>query len=172
MIAFKNFTAKEFLKTLKYMYILSIRYNIICRYSPHEQEKNYHKIAVKTFKGEYKKAGHIKNSEAFKTLYPDDNAFKNAFEFYKMPSRRSAKQIRFLLSAIENNSGRELKYLDTVLEHVCPYHPEQNWLVDFGEGIDDISDRLGNMVLLEKEALKRADFIEKTGVFSYVISSD
>jgi len=161
MLAFKNFTAKEFIKTLKYMYILSIRYNVICRYSPHEQEKNYHKIAIKIFQGEHKRASHIKNSEAFKISYPNDNVFKNAFEFHKIPSRRSAKQIRFLLSAIENNSDRELKYLDTVLEHVCPYHPEQNWIVDFGEGIYDISDRLGNMVLLEKDTLKRADFIEK-----------
>lgn len=165
MIAFKKFTAKEFLQTLKYMYVLSIRYNIICRYSPNEQEKNYNQIAMKIFKGDHNRASHIKNSPEFKDLYPDDNAFKNVFEFIKMPSRRSAKKIRFLLSSIENNSGREISYLDTVLEHVCPYNPEQTWCEEFGEGVLDISDRLGNMVLLEKDELKRSDFIGKKTVY-------
>lgn len=161
MIAFKKFSAEEFIKTLKYLYILSIRYNVVCRYSPNEQEKNYNQIAIKIFNQEHKRASHIKNSEEFKQLYPDDNAFRNAFEFYKLPSRRSAKKIRFLLAAIENSFGRELSYLDIVLEHICPYNPEQDWRNHFGEGINDISDRLGNMVLLERDELKHADFIEK-----------
>ncbi len=161
MIAFKNFTDQEFIQTLRNMYFLSIRYNIICRFSPNEQEKNYNQIAVNIFKNEYSRASHIKNSESFKKLYPSDDAFKNAFEFLKMPSRRSAKKIRFLLASIENNSGREINYMDTVLEHVCPYNPDQEWREHFGEGIHDISDRLGNMVLLERDELKRVDFSTK-----------
>ncbi len=65
------------------------------------------------------------------------------------------------MSAIENNSGRELNYQNTVLEHVCPYNPDKDWNDYFGEGVHDIADRLGNMILLKKDELKRASFIEK-----------
>jgi len=166
MTAFDKFSPDEFIKTLKYFYILSVRYNIICRFSPDEQEKAYNKIAIKVFNGDLTRGSHIKNSEEFQQLYPDDSAFKNAFEFYKMPGRSSSKKIRFLLAEIENSFGRELDYTKTILEHVCPYNPEQHWYEDFGEGINDIVDRLGNMVLLEKDELKRADFIEKKKVYS------
>ena len=161
MAAADKFPPEEFTKTLRYIYILSVRYNIICGFSPNEQEKAYNKIAMKVFNGELKRGGHIKNSEEYKNLYPGDDAFKNSFEFYKMPGRRSSKKIRFLLTEIENSFGRELNYLDTTLEHVCPYNPEQGWYDDFGDGINEIIGRLGNMVLLEKDELQRADFNTK-----------
>ena len=78
-----------------------------------------------------------------------------------MPSRRSSKKIRFLLADIENNAGRNVRYLDTTLEHVCPYYPNQDWHLYFGEGANDIADRLGNMVLLEQNDLKQTDFASK-----------
>lgn len=161
MAAFQNFSAEEFIKTLKYIYILSVRYNVICNYSPNEQEMRYNQIALDISNGNFSRASHVKNSPAFRNLYPDDATFKNAFEYYKMPSRRSSKKIRFLLADIENNAGRQINYLDTTLEHVCPYNPEQTWVESFGQGVNDVADRLGNMVLLEKDELKRADFATK-----------
>jgi hypothetical protein len=124
---------------------------------------------MKIFHGEFKRGGHIKNSQEFKQLYPDDNVFKNAFEFYKLPGRQYSRQIRFLLTDIENSFGRELNYMDTVLEHVFPYHPNQSWYESFGEGANDIIDRLGNMILLEKDTLQRSDF--KTKKLTYQTES-
>ena len=162
MAAFlRNFTPDEFIKTLKYLYVLSIRYNVICSYSPSEQEKRYNNIAIKIADGEFQRASHVKNSPDYQALYPADEAFKNAFEYYKMPSRRSSKKIRFLLAEVENNAGRNVRYLDTTLEHVCPYNPEQAWRQYFGEGANDIADRLGNMVLLEQDDLGQAEFDTK-----------
>jgi hypothetical protein len=161
MVVFDKFTPEEFTKTLKYLYIISVRYNIICRFSPNEQEKAYNKIAMNVFNGKYTRASHIKKCKEFKQLYPNDKTFKNSFEFYKMPGRGSSRKIRYLLTEIENNFGRELNYLDTTLEHVCPYNPDQGWYKNFGEGINDIIDRLGNMILLEKDKLQRADFNTK-----------
>jgi hypothetical protein len=169
MIAFDRFSSEEFVKTLKYLYHLSVRYNIVCRFSPGLQEKVFNKIAMKIFHGEFKRGGHIKNSQEFKQLYPDDNVFKNAFEFYKLPGRQYSRQIRFLLTDIENSFGRELNYMDTVLEHVFPYHPNQSWYESFGEGANDIIDRLGNMILLEKDTLQRSDF--KTKKLTYQTES-
>ena len=162
MAAFmRNFAPEEFIKTLKYIYILSVRYNVICSFSPNEQENRYNSIAIKIANGEFQRASHVKNSPDYKALYPADDVFKNAFEYFKMPSRRSSKKIRFLLADIENNAGRKVRYLDTTLEHVCPYHPNQDWHLYFGEGANDIADRLGNMVLLEQNDLKQADFATK-----------
>ena len=157
----REFTPDEFIKTLKYIYILSVRYNVICRFSANEQENRYNNIAIKISNGEFQRASHIKNSPDYKALYPADDIFKNAFEYFKMPSRRSSKKIRFLLADIENNAGRKVRYLDTKLEHVCPYRPEQDWYQYFGDGVNDIADRLGNMVLLEQNNLQQADFATK-----------
>ena len=162
MAAFlRNFSPDEFIRTLKYLYVLSIRYNVICSFSPSEQEKRYNNIAIQIAEGEFQRASHIKNSPDYRALYPADEAFKNAFEYYKMTSRRSSKKIRFLLAEIEKNAGRNVRYLDTTLEHVCPYNPDQAWHQHFGEGANDISDRLGNMVLLEQDDLGQADFETK-----------
>ncbi|QTA82264.1 DUF1524 [Desulfonema limicola] len=161
MIAFKKMPAQEFIKLAKYLYVLSIRYNVICHHSPNEQESLYNKIAIKIFQGEYTRASHVKNSEEFKKLYPDDNTFSNAFEYHKMPSRRSSMKIRFLLSEIESHSGNETDYTKTTLEHICPYNPEQNWHEYFGPGVNDIQDRLGNVILLKKDELKRYSFDQK-----------
>lgn len=161
MIAFKNFTAQEFIKLVRYLYVLSIRYNVVCHLSPSEQEFAYNQIAIKISNKDYKRASHIKNSEEFKKLYPDDRTFFNAFEFYRMPSRQTAKKIRFLLAEIENYLGHSCDYNKTTLEHICPYNPEEAWIDYFGEGINDVKDRLGNMILMDKDELKRANFTKK-----------
>ncbi|EKO3552157.1 DUF262 domain-containing HNH endonuclease family protein [Vibrio fluvialis] len=163
--AFKHFTPEEFVKTVKYLYVLSIRYNVICHLSPSEQESLYNQIAVKISGKEYKRASHIKNSEEFKRLYPNDDTFFNAFEFHRMPSRQTAKKIRFLLAEIENHLGFHCDFNKTTLEHICPYNPEKLWVDSFGEGINDVKDRLGNMLLLDKDELKRATFEQKKSAY-------
>ncbi|MDM8518093.1 DUF262 domain-containing HNH endonuclease family protein [Desulfobacterales bacterium HSG16] len=161
MAAFKKMSGEEFVKLARYLYVLSIRYNVVCHHSPNEQEKLYNQIAMKVFRSDYVRASHVKNGDEFKKLYPDDNTFSNAFDFYKMPSRRSSKKIRFLLSEIESCLGNPSDYTKTTLEHICPYHPEQNWHEYFGSGVNDIQDRLGNVILLEKDELKRENFEKK-----------
>lgn len=161
MAAFYQFSPEEFVTLCRYIYILAIRYNVICHESPNEQESAYNQLAIKIHNQEFKRASHIKNSEIFKKLYPSDESFFNAFEFHKMPSRRSAKKIRFLLAEIETYLGHNTDANKTTLEHVCPYNPEGDWDSYFGAGVNDIQDRLGNVVLLEKDELSRANFEDK-----------
>ena len=162
MIAFERFSALEFIKLLKYFYVLSIRYNVICHLSPNEQEKVYNQIAIKIFDGTYQRASHVKNDhDLFGKIYPDDETFKNAFEYHRMPSRQSPKKIRFLLANIEHHLGHNVHAEQATLEHVCPYHPDQDWASAFGEGITDVYDRLGNMVLLDQDSLRRENFEAK-----------
>ena len=164
--AFNKFTPSEFVKAVKYLYVLSIRYNVICHLSPSEQESIYNQIAMKVSKGDFTRASHIKNCDEFNRLYPDDNSFFNAFEFHRMPSRQTAKKIRFLLAEIESYLGHHCDFNKTTLEHICPYNPEKQWVDSFGEGINDVKDRLGNMILLDKDDLKRADFEMKKAAYA------
>lgn len=164
MTAFFSFTPEEFVKLCRYMMVLSIRYNVICHLSPSEQENKYNQIAMLVYDKTLQRASHVKNNGLFKEMYPDDKTFFNAFEFHKMPSRQTPKKIRFLLAQIEaylrgNNAinDRELS-----LEHICPYNPTDAWIKDFGEGYEEVQDRLGNMLLLPKPDNKKLE----TQVFS------
>lgn len=161
MAAFYQFSADEFVMLAKYLYVLAIRYNVICHLSTNEQEYVYNQLAIKIHSKEFTRASHVKNSEVFRKLYPSDDTFFNAFEFHKMPSRRSEKKIRFLLAEIETHLGHTTDYTKTTLEHVCPYNPDEEWDNYFGDGVNDIQDRLGNVVLLEKDELRRVGFGEK-----------
>ncbi|HFT3559530.1 TPA: DUF262 domain-containing protein [Klebsiella pneumoniae] len=174
LAAFGKFSPEEFVKLVRYLYILSIRYNVICHLSPSDQENIYNQIANKVNNREFLRASHVKNSEEFKRLYPDDNSFFNAFEFHRMPSRQTAKKIRFLLSEIEGHLGNQCDYEKTTLEHICPYHPEKEWCDSFGEGINDVKDRLGNMILMDKDNLKRSSFENKKQEYAksgYILAS-
>lgn len=158
LTAFNKFSPEEFVKLTHYLYVLSIRYNVICHFSPSEQESVYNQISIKISNAEYTRASHVKNGEEFKKLYPDDNTFFNAFEFHRMPSRQTAKKIRFLLAEIEKFLGNHCDYEKTTLEHVCPFNPEKDWSDSFGESVNDVKDRLGNMILMDKDNLRRASF--------------
>ncbi len=165
MIAFTELSAKEFIKTLKYLYMIAIRYNVICHNSPSEQDKVYNQIAMKIYTGEYKRASAIKNSIEFKKLYPSDDVTKSSFEYLSFSSRTVAKKIRFLLTEIENNAGQNLDHTAMKLEHICPYNPNEDWINYFGTGIYDISNRLGNMVLLKQDDLQQTKFNKKKKVY-------
>ena len=150
MTAFFAFTPEEFVKLCQYIMVLSIRYNVICHLSPSEQEQKYNQIAIKIHQKAFKRASHVKNSELFKNLYPDDNTFFNAFEFHKMPSRQTPKKFRFILAAIESYLGHKIEENEISLEHISPYNPNEIWINAFGEGYEEVKDRLGNMLLLPK----------------------
>jgi len=72
MTAFFAFSPEEFVKLCQYLMVLSIRYNVICHLSPNEQEQKYNQIAIKIHEKAFKRASHVKNSDLFKKLYPDD----------------------------------------------------------------------------------------------------
>jgi hypothetical protein len=166
MAGYHNFDNDEFIKLAEYLYILSIRYNVICNLSPNEQEKQYNQIAIKISSKDYRRASHVKNGNEFKKLYPSDEEFKRSFEYKKMPSRRSSKKIKFLLSEVESHLGNKINYANTVLEHVCPYNPNQEWNSYFGDNVGDIQDRLGNVLLLDKDELGRNNFEDKKLLYS------
>ena len=59
-----------------------------------------------------------------------------------------------------------MDYNQVVLEHICPYNPDADWVESFGDGINDVKDRLGNMTLLVKDHLQRSSFEEKKSSYA------
>ena len=152
LTAYDKFSAGEFTKLAKYLYIFSIRYNVIAHYSPNKLDKAYNTLAIKISTNEFTKANHIKNQLEFRNLYPDDRVFQAIFKYHTMPSRQSNKKIRFLLTQIENKLAQtDLDYGNWTLEHITPYNITEEWAEYYeGRHQQDI-DRIGNITLLTKQ---------------------
>ncbi len=166
MIAFDKFSNEEFALLARYLYSLSIRYNVICHFSPNEQENIYNKIAIKIHEGTYQRASHVKNDkDLFGRIYPTDAQFLADFQYLEMPVAQSSKKARFILSEIERSLEHEVNFEKTVLEHICPDKPNETWHQEFGAGAEQVRNRLGNMVLLQKDNLGRELFNEKCATY-------
>lgn len=169
LAAYDAFSPKEFTRLMKYIVILSIRYNTICARSTKEQERIYNTIALNITSGKYKRASHVKNSDEFKKLYPSDEDFIATFKTKHMPHIQTKKKIRYILAEIENHvASKHSAYEDVTIEHILPEHPTEKWITSFGDEWDDSINRLGNMVLLSKEdnkAIGTAIFEEKKKVY-------
>ncbi len=174
LTAYDKFSPDEFVKLAKYLYILSIRYNVIIHSSPNEQEKTYNTLAMKISSGELERASHIKNQPEFKQLYPNDQAFQSVFKYHTMPSRQSNKKIRFLLTEVENKLANTASDYNTwTLEHIAPYNITEEWERYYQGQHRQAVDRLGNMTLLIKEDNKNCGtqlFNEKKAIYQNSLS--
>ncbi len=171
LAAYKKFEAKEFVTLMRYIKILSLRYNAICNNESKDQERTYNEIAIKITSGIYERASHVKNSAEFKKLYPDDEKFISAFKYKTMPFIQTKKKIRFILTEIENYLSKKdmSKDIGTVtIEHILPAAPDGSWITSFGENWEDAASRLGNMVFLkcsDNKNANRLSFKEKKEIY-------
>lgn len=155
LAAYPQFTAEEFITLAKYLYILSIRYNIIAHYSPKEQERVYNTLAMKISSGTLTRASHIKNQAEFKKLYPNDRTFKDIFKYHTMSGSQNNKKIRYLLTQIENHlSNTNTDYNTWTLEHIIPYNITAEWTKYYDGQYNQEIDRLGNMTLVTAQENK------------------
>ena len=157
----------EFIKILKWITIISIRYNVICSKPSKEQEILYNKLACIITKD---KQLNDKHYSEFLKIYPKDDEFKRAFCDKTMATKSSNKKALFLLCAIEKqarNDGDE-QPINLTLEHVLPCRPDTAWQDVFGlNTYSDAIDRLGNMAILPKNKnMGQESFIEKKKILS------
>lgn len=145
MAGYEKFSPREFVKLLNCIAVLTLRYNVICDLATNEQERIYNSTANQLMK---EGLSLQEVMDRLKPIYPHDAEVRQHFGDKSMPSRRSSKKIMFLLRAIETHlSGQAPQNL--TLEHVLPYHPEDDWQAYFGrETYENAIDRLGNMALL------------------------
>ena len=139
-----------FIKILRWIAVISIRYNVIGNKSAKEQEIAYNKIANAIMHDEI---DIDEVARKLKPVYPKDEQFHQDFIKKTMPSRQSSKKIMFLLRRIEQHlsDNNEEPSVNLSLEHVLPYNPEDHWQEIFGrENYEQAIDRLGNMAILPK----------------------
>lgn len=168
---FYNSDRKAFSRILRFVSVISFRYNVICNQHPNEQEGLYNDIARKISSGIFNDTKEIQN--ALLAVYPDDDMFKQHFskkEFITTNSRNK-KIVRYIFIEIEKQRSGSAFSQDTQsynLEHILPEHPSESWAY-----IDDATQerliyRLGNMTLLETSRnrdLGNADYATKKHVY-------
>ncbi|WP_280547743.1 DUF262 domain-containing protein [Halomonas sp. 11-S5] len=156
-----------FIRILRAIAVIALRYNVICSLPTHEQERTYNEVAWKLAEGEI---GNLRQVlAALRGVYPDDRQFKAAFteKALRTTSSRNRKVVRYMLFEIERQrSGQSLDFESPAysLEHVLPEHPSETWTHIPDGKLDGLIYRLGNMTPLESRVnrdIGNADFDEK-----------
>lgn len=163
-IAYINYP-QGFAKILKWITVFSLRYNVICRKHAGEQEQLYNKICLSLAKKPDPRAALAETKTLIKTLYPDNDQFKQAFIDKTMPTGQSNKKVRYLLARLaEQTSSDPVDETRLTIEHILPANPNNEWIDDFGENWQLFTQRIGNMALVtqsENAQLGQAPFERK-----------
>lgn len=156
--AFYNNDRKGFKKILKYITIITFRYNIICGMLPHEQERLYSSISQGISLESYGVSKVLKNLKI--KLYPSDDTFKNDFsnKIIKTGNNRNTKLIKYILTEIEKSITNSTSYYDlntVTVEHILPKSPSDEWNIGNDYHFDNLVHRIGNMCLLASNDNKK-----------------
>ena len=165
MAAYTNFTATQFVKIIKWLAVISIRYNVIGERMPNFQEKIYNDISMYITSDKPQGIQGVKSK--LLAVYPSDEKFVEDFSRKTMPSRQSNTKARHLLLQIEKHLSKGSESLaDLTVEHILPANPNDAWQEYFGlENYNEAIDRLGNMTLLSgTNNMAQETFTEKKEV--------
>ncbi|MBB4953222.1 hypothetical protein H4S14_001511 [Agrobacterium vitis] len=156
---------------LRALVSISFRYNVIGNLQTGEQERVYHAEAARISKGEHTRVQEI--LEGIKAVYPSDDSFKANFAEKSIVTKNSRNRriVRYILNEIERQSGGlpiDIEDDKFNIEHVCPTNPEEGWDKFSTEEVEALTERIGNLVLLE-EALNRQaannQYVDKVPIY-------
>lgn len=158
-----KFNKTDFIKLLRYIEVISMRYNVICNLAPNDQESLYKKLANQV-SNENLSISALKNE--FKAFYPNDEEFSNAF-IYK--DFKQTYRARYLLLKLQNSLEAgigELHESDLTIEHILPQKPTEEW-IEQCKNPELLIYKLGNMALIPKNTnkdLARKLFTDKKAI--------
>jgi hypothetical protein len=156
LAARRRFADTEFVRLVRACVVISLRYNIICSYSPAKQERTYNAVAERIARGEIMGLGAA--LAAMTGVYPHDAAFRAAFtdKTIRTTQSRNNRVVRFILCALERHLVPDHDYDFTsdafTLEHVLPQNPETGWDGFTDEEAEALVYRLGNLTLMQAGA--------------------
>lgn len=139
---------KSFTRILSAVSIISLRYNVICGFPTHDQERVYNIAAKDISEGVINDLDEV--LERIKEVYPDDRTFKSSFssKVLKTTNSRNKKVVRYILFSIEKQcSGKDFDFESSIynLEHILPENASESWS-NFDESKQErCVYRLGNM---------------------------
>ncbi len=168
LAGFHKLNAKDFMKFLFYIEVVSVRYNIIGNKSPGPQERTYCEVA-RILKENARLSSVLK---VLKKIYPSDEEFLNGFQAKTFKTQQTHAKARFFLFRMERHlcNGANINYDETTLEHILPKNPSETWLKNLEEEdkVEELNMYMGNMTLLSRSqniSLGRKDFEEKQKIF-------
>lgn len=135
---------------LRDMAAFSLRYNVIMKGTPNEQEGLYNEIALGIMRGDI--TGRHEARQYLMRLYPADDAFKAAFrkKTFNISHAQSRKVVRYILARIERQScGAAIEEEYPTIEHILPVNAGSGWEHIEERSREELAARLGNMALLE-----------------------
>jgi hypothetical protein len=181
MAAQRKLPEPDFEALLKAVVIMAFRYNVIGNLSTGEQERTYHAEATRIAKGEHLELRPI--LDGLRPVYPKDDAFRATFAQKSIGTTqaRNNKIARYILCELERQrSGAALDFTSDALsvEHICPTNPQDGWRDFTDEEVEALSDRIGNMTLLqssENKKLGNAEYEAKRRIYAnsqYLLTRD
>ncbi|MBN2064621.1 MAG: DUF262 domain-containing protein [Sedimentisphaerales bacterium] len=162
---------KDFDKILRYITVISFRYNVICNRQTHEQEVIYNKIAMGLSAGTITSAAEV--LVMLKPLYLDDKIFGDAFAraSFDTYNSKNRKLVRYILLELEKQlSGNEYDFESDnySIEHIWPQN-YQGQSEEYPREARELINRLGNMTLLdatENRDLSNELYCQKKDVYA------
>ncbi|MDM7994936.1 MAG: DUF262 domain-containing HNH endonuclease family protein [Acidobacteriota bacterium] len=154
---YERFDRSDFVRVLRLVSILSLRYSIVCRLNTNALEPTYHQAAKAVLDGTATTPAHV--FRELKSIYVDDAMFEQNFAILELDTGQRKKLAKYFLARFEcDHSGRACDP-DTdpaSIEHILPENPSEEWAEHFpSEHWEKNIYRLGNLTLLEPSANRR-----------------
>ncbi len=172
--AFHKFSASDFIKFVRYIEVISVRYNIICGHSsPSRQERAYSETARKITHSSSQSLNEV--LILLKKIYPSDEEFIHDFNIKRFKTQQTNRKACYLLYRIEkflNPSNNASSDLDSItLEHILPVKPTQDWIKELksDEQVEEWVERIGNFTIMSRKQNKEVggkSFKEKKVFFA------
>ena len=156
LAAARAFSMNDFTALVRACVVISLRYNIICGYSPADQERIYNAAAERIARGDIEQLSSALT--ALIQIYPDDDRFRTAFteKAIRTTQSRNNRVVRYLLCALERHLAPEHDYEFTSdalsVEHILPQNPPTGWEPFTDAEAEALVYRLGNMTLMQAGA--------------------
>lgn len=161
----------DFERLLQAVVVVSFRYNIICGFSPSEQEAVYARVATSVAQARVTSLSAI--IEALRPIYPSDAQFREAFAEKSLTAGagRNSRIVKYVLCELEGRLGAapvEWASDRVTVEHVLPRADQGSWPAFSPQEVESFVNRIGNLTLMlatRNKDLGNADWSTKRAVY-------
>ncbi|MDZ4236699.1 MAG: DUF262 domain-containing HNH endonuclease family protein [Hydrogenophaga sp.] len=150
--AWERLSADDFVRVLKLLRVIAVRYTVIGGLNTNELEPVYHRAAKALLDNAIRTPAEVFHE--LRGIYVDDEKFIRDFSHKEMDTAgRRKKVVKYLLCELEadaSNTARDWETDPATIEHILPENPSSQWDEAFNpERQKDFIYRLGNLMLLE-----------------------
>ena len=147
--AYVKLAPSDFVRVLKLIGVLSFRYLVVSQLNPNALQRIYNEVAIAIMNHEITTPREV--FKACRSLYVPDDKFKQDFAILTISTKRQKKLAQYILAKLEEQEcGHPIERDSFSIEHILPESASESWRRAFTETqLDDMTDRLGNLTLLE-----------------------